>query len=110
MCLLLLTCATLSVLRAECSANQCYSVQITQLWSDAGTSANGDVWFQTTGTESNLNCTASGGIWLRLPSTATAKKDVYALLMMAFALERPLVIGLIAGSADCIVAWAYLYQ
>jgi hypothetical protein len=93
---------------AECSGVVCTNVAIQRIWMDAGTSQNGDLWIQTDGTEANLSCTPNNNIYLKVPYNAAAKKDVYAMLMMAFSMGKPVSIGIVPASADCVVAYAFI--
>jgi hypothetical protein len=70
--------------------------------------SDGDIWFQTTGAESALNCTSVGNVWLKLPTTATARAEIYSLILMAFAIDKPVSLGIVPGSSQCVVAFAFV--
>jgi hypothetical protein len=94
---------------AECSGLLCESVYIQSLNSESGAlPSNDDVWVQTTGTETALNCTANSGAWLKLSSDSPKAKEVYALLMMAFSMDKPISIRVVDSSTDCLIAYAYV--
>lgn len=92
--------------RADCSNVSCENVYVEQLYADSGELGDGDIWIHTSGTETALNCTPSGGVWLKLSSAATSshQKEVYALLMMAFSMDKPVNVRIMPG-ADCVIAY-----
>jgi hypothetical protein len=89
---------------ADCSALKCDNVYIEQLYADSGDLGGGDIWVRTSGTETALSCTANGGVLLKLSASSTYRKDVYALMMMAFSTDKPVSIRVMPG-ADCAIAY-----
>ena len=94
---------------AECSGVICESVYIQALNAESGALQNtDDIWVQTTGTETALNCTANSGAWLKLSSDSPKSSEVYALLLAAFSMDKPVSILVVDNSADCVIAYAYM--
>jgi hypothetical protein len=94
---------------AECSGVMCESVYIQALNAESGAlQSNDDIWVQTTGTETALNCTANSGAWLKLSGDSPKKSDVYALLLVAFSTDRPISIRVLDNSVDCVIGYAYM--
>ncbi|MBL8266023.1 hypothetical protein [Steroidobacter sp.] len=89
---------------ADCSALRCDNVYIEQLYVDSGDLGGGDIWVRTSGAETALSCTANGGVLLKLSASSTYRKDVYALLMMAFSADKPVSIRVMPGT-DCPIAY-----
>ena len=92
---------------ADCSGLRCDAIYIETLYADSG-ELGSDIWLQTSGNESALNCTPNSGVWLKLRGSAESKKEVYALLSMAFAMDKPVTIRVVENSQDCLIAYAYL--
>jgi hypothetical protein len=96
---------------AECSGVLCETVYIQALNAESGAlTSNDDIWVQTTGTETALNCTANSGSWLKLSSDSPRAKEVYSLLMMAFSMDKPISIRVVDSSTDCLIAYAYVVR
>ncbi|GFE84553.1 hypothetical protein GCM10011487_65530 [Steroidobacter agaridevorans] len=94
---------------ADCSGLLCQSVYIQSLNAESGELAtNDDIWVQTTGAETALSCTPNSGAWLKLDGDSTRKKEVYALLLMAFSMDKPISIRIVDNSTDCLIAYAYM--
>lgn len=94
---------------ADCTGLICTSVYIQSLNAESGAlSANDDVWVQTTGTETDLTCAPNSGAWLKLSSDSPRSKEVYAMLLMAFSMDRPISIRVVDNSVDCVIAYAYM--
>jgi hypothetical protein len=103
-----LTVLPIFTVSAQCSGVMCAAVHIEQLYVDAGTVNSGDIWIQTSGTETNLSCTANSGVFVKIPAAAPEKKQLFALLMMAYAMDKPVAIRVEENSVDCRVVYAYL--
>lgn len=94
---------------ADCSGVMCESIYIQALNAESGSLQNSDdIWVQTSGTETALNCTANSGAWLKLSSDSPMKKEVYALLLTAFTTDRLISIRVVDNSTDCVIAYAYM--
>lgn len=94
---------------ADCSGLTCTSVYIEMLNAEAGElPGSDDVWVQTSGAESALNCTANSGIYLKLRNEAPSRKEVYAMLLTAFAMDKPISLRVVDSSVDCVIAYAYI--
>lgn len=94
---------------ADCSGLSCESVYIETLIAESAAMAGSDdVWVRTSGNEAALKCTANSGAYVKLSKESETRKEVYALLMMAFAMDKPVSIRIVEDSADCVVAYAYI--
>lgn len=90
---------------ADCSADACSSVYIELLYVESGTNS----WIRTSGTETNLSvCTADSGVHLWLDGGAPQKKEVLALLMMAYSLDKPVYIRVTSGARGCAISYVTL--
>ena len=71
---------------AECAVDACSDVLVDQIYVETGANS----WIRTSGTETNLNmCTPDSGVYLWLDGSLAQKKEVLALLMLAYSLEKP---------------------
>lgn len=94
---------------ANCSNVLCDSVYIESLIVESAAEAGiDDVWVRTTGTEASLSCIANSGAYLKLSKELETRKEVYALLLMAFAMDKPVSIRVVQNSADCVISYAYI--
>ena len=85
---------------AECIApTACDNVKIENLY----ITDNGDIYVNTSGTESNLNCSdTSNGKYLTLKTTGSKNyKEIYAALLAARTTDKPMKINIHKGSLDC---------
>jgi hypothetical protein len=93
---------------AECSGQSCENVLIDQLYVDTGHNGQ-NIWVRTSGNEAAVTgCAANAGVFLWLDGGQTQKKEVYALLMMAFSLEKPVTIRLVDSAQGCSIAYVYM--
>ena len=94
-------CLGIGVARAECSANNCTNVYVTQLYVEAA----GGLWLQTSGTETALSCTPTNGTLLRLASSAVGFKDIYALLLAAHTSNQIINVRIVTSSNPCAIQY-----
>lgn len=93
---------------ADCSGEVCSSVMIEQIYVESGEWGNNN-WIRTSGTETNLSgCIPDSGVYLWLSGNLSQKKEVLALLMMAYALDKPISVRVTNGARGCSIAYAYL--
>jgi hypothetical protein len=71
-------------------------------------STNHNVAVRTSGTETALSCTPEAGAWLTLVADKNGNKEVYALILTAFAMDKPLTIRVAPGPLGCHIAYAVL--
>lgn len=92
---------------ADCNDETCVSVYIEAISSEtAELSTNHNVAVKTSGTETALSCTPEGGAWLTLIGGKDGSKEVYALILTAFSMDRPVTIRVARGSSGCHIAYA----
>lgn len=90
---------------ADCSVETCSDVYVDQIYVESG--ANN--WIRTSGTETNLSiCTPDSSVFLWLDGSAAQKKEVLSLLMMAYALDRPVTIRLGNGVRGCQISYVFI--
>ncbi len=51
---------------ANYTADACSSVLIDEIYIESGLYSSSNIWIQTSGTETNPNCTPNSGVFLRL--------------------------------------------
>lgn len=98
-----------AVAHADCAADYCSSVLVEEIYVESGLWGD-TVWIQTSGTEANLNCTANAGIFLRLSSSMSERRTVFAALLTAQATDRPVYIRVAGGSQDCLIGYVRLLK
>ena len=76
--LIFLSCLVSMAALAECSDVYCDDVSVLKMQVNSYDSV---VWVQTTGTESNLNCTPNSGVYLWLDTSTVGGKNVYSALL-----------------------------
>lgn len=92
-----LTTALLSAgAHANCTADACSSVLIDEIYIESGLYSS-NIWIQTSGTETNLNCTPNSGVFLRLSDSMAQQKTVLASLLAAQSMDKPVFIRVAAG-------------
>lgn len=90
---------------ADCSIDACSSVYVERIYVESG--ANN--WIMTSGTETNLTvCSPDSGVFLWLDGSLAQKKEVLALLMMAYSLDKPVYIRVTNGARGCLIAFVWL--
>jgi hypothetical protein len=93
---------------ADCSVDMCSNVSIEQIYVESGSSGN-STWIRTSGTETNLSmCSPDSSVYLWLDGNVSQKKEMLSLLMMAYALDKPVSIRVYNGSRGCAIAYAFL--
>ncbi len=93
---------------ADCSVDMCSNVSIEQIYVESGSSGN-STWIRTSGTETNLSmCSPDSSVYVWLDGNMSQKKEVLSLLMMAYALDKPVSIRLYNGARGCAIAYAFL--
>jgi len=94
--------------QADCVGQSCENVSIEQLYVDAGQNGH-NIWVRTSGNETALTgCIPNAGVYLWLDGSQPQKKEVYALLLTAFSMERAVTIRVVAGSQGCSIAYVYM--
>jgi hypothetical protein len=94
---------------ADCANLICDSVYIERLVAESGAlTTNQDFYVQTTGTESALTCSPDSAVNLKLNGDDPHAKEVYAMLLTAFSLDKPVSIRIVSGSAPCEIAYVTL--
>jgi hypothetical protein len=88
--------------RAECIPSACNDVYVKQLYSDTGDT---HFWLETTGTETELNCTPASGVLLRVPASS---KQVFAMLLSAQLADKVVRVRINEGSNPCTVSYVTL--
>lgn len=89
---------------ADCSGLNCENVYIEQLYADSGDLGGGHIWIRTSGNEAALSCGANSGVLLKLSVGSTYRKEIYALLMMAFSMDKPVSVRLLP-STECPIGY-----
>jgi hypothetical protein len=90
---------------AECTVDACSNVYVDQIYVESGTNS----WIRTSGTETNLSvCTPDSGVYLWLDGSLPQKKEVLSVLMMAYALEKPVYFRLTSGARGCSIAYVFV--
>jgi len=91
-----------SFAQAECAADRCSSVYIEQIYVESAANS----WIRTSGVETDLSvCTADSNVFLWLDGQLAQKKEVLSVLMMAFALGRPIYVRVYSGARGCGIAY-----
>jgi hypothetical protein len=85
---------------AECGTNSCLAY-VDQLYVEA----NGNMYVQTSATETLANCTPDSGVYFFLSGTATKFKEIYSLLLTAETLGWQVRIRIIEGTNPCAISW-----
>jgi hypothetical protein len=86
---------------AECASTGCLAY-VDQVYIET----NGNMYVQTSGTETLANCTPDSGIYFFLAGTATKFKETYSMLLMAQALGWQVRIRIVEGTNPCAISWA----
>lgn len=90
---------------ADCTVDACSDVYVDQIYVESGTNS----WIRTSGTENNLSiCTPDSGVYLWLDGSLPQKKEVLSLLMMAYALDKPVYFRVTNGARGCAIAYVLL--
>ncbi len=89
---------------ADCAGEYCSQVYVQQIYIEAAS----NIWIQTTGTETNLSCVPDSGIYLQLDGAAVQKKEVLALLMMAYSMDKLVTIRAVTGARGCAISYAFV--
>ncbi len=90
---------------ADCSVEMCSDVYVDQIYIESGINN----WIRTSGTETNLSiCTPDSGVFLWLDGAVAQKKEVLALLMMAYALDKPVSIRVSNGARGCHISYVFI--
>jgi hypothetical protein len=69
------------------------------------TEHDGDLWLQTSGTETALNCVPDSGIHLFLSATNAGAKSIYATLLAAEMSDLLVDIRIVDGSSPCQISY-----
>lgn len=91
------------VASAECIAYICDGIRITALY----TRADGNAYVQTSGTQSNLNCSLVGGLYMTIPTSSPRFKEIYASLLAYQLADRTISIRIDEGSSGCTISYVY---
>lgn len=90
---------------ADCTIDACSDVYVDQIYVESGANS----WIRTSGTETNLSvCTPDSGVYLWLDGSLAQKKEVLAVLMMAYALDKPVYFRLTNGARGCSIAYVFV--
>jgi hypothetical protein len=90
---------------ADCASNMCSDVYVDQIYVEGVI----DNWIRTSGTETSLSvCTPDSGVYLWLDGAAAQKKEVLALLMMAYAMDKPVSIKVTNGARGCHISYVFI--
>lgn len=92
--------------RADCASDACTQVYIEMLYVEGQSTST---WIQTSGTEANLSCAPDSGVFLQVEDQSS-KKELMALLMMAYSLDKPISVRLYNGPRGCAIAYAYVVR
>jgi hypothetical protein len=93
---------------ADCAQSVCANVHVDQLYAETGL-AGRNYWIRTSGTETNLNvCAPDSGAFLRIDGSLPQAKETFALLMMAYSLDKPISIRVQDGSRGCEITFVTL--
>jgi hypothetical protein len=90
---------------ANCSVDMCSDVLVDQIYVESGT----NIWIRTSGTETSLTvCAPDSGVYLWLDGNTPQKKEVLAVLMMAYAMEKPVYFRLANGARGCHISYVFM--
>jgi hypothetical protein len=89
---------------ADCSATGCYNVLLDQIQM----TSTGNVWIQTSGTETLADCTPDSGIFLQVPVSNTHMKEIYSMLLAAQLADKFVNIIVNQGTSPCTVSYVTL--
>lgn len=90
---------------AECTVDACADVYVDQIYVESGTNS----WIRTSGTETNLSvCAPDSGVYLWLDGSTPQKKEVLAVLMMAYAMDKPVYFRVTNGARGCHIAYVVM--
>jgi hypothetical protein len=89
---------------ADCSATGCYNVFVDQIQM----TSTGNVWIQTSGTETLADCTPDSGILLQVAVSNPHMKEIYSLLLAAQLADKLVGIVINQGTSPCTVAYVTL--
>jgi hypothetical protein len=85
---------------AECGTNSCIAY-IDMVYIEA----NGNMYVQTSATETLANCTPDSNVYFFLSGTASKFKEVYAMLLTAEVLGWQMRIRIVEGTNPCAISW-----
>ena len=66
------------------------------------------LYVSTDGDETNLNCSSPNGVYITVPTDHTEFKNVYAMLLTAVSLNKPVALRIKEESAICELDYAYI--